>query len=71
MFFHLLVVYPFISSRRAALEKWKQNLGHNATYNKLIDVFKQAGYQGYADHVYVVLQSQCTSLSHNYFSLHT
>ena len=42
------------SIRRAALEKWKQKLGSNATYNNLIGVFKCAGYQGYADTVYKV-----------------
>ena len=43
------------SIRRAALEKWKQTLGSNATYNNLIGVFKRAGYQGYADTVYKVI----------------
>ena len=42
------------SIRRAALEKWKQTHGSNATYNNLIGVFKRAGYQGYADTVYKV-----------------
>ena len=37
--------------RRAALEKWKQKLGSNATYNNLIDVFERAGYQDYADQI--------------------
>lgn len=39
------------SPRRAAIEKWKQNLGSNATYNNLIGVFKRAGYQEFADTV--------------------
>lgn len=39
----------FSHYRRAALEKWKQKLGSNATYNKLICAFEQAGYQEYAD----------------------
>lgn len=37
--------------RRAALEKWKQINGSDATYNNLIKVFKEAGYQAYADFV--------------------
>lgn len=35
--------------RRAALEKWKQKSGADATYNNLIRVFELAGYQGYAE----------------------
>ena len=31
------------------MEKWKQNLGPNATYNNLIKVFEQAGYEMYAE----------------------
>lgn len=31
------------------MEKWKQKLGLNATYNKLINVFECIGYQGYAN----------------------
>ena len=38
-------------TRRAALEKWKQNLGANATYNNLIGVFECAGYHRHADTV--------------------
>ena len=30
------------------MEKWKQNLGSNATYSNLIAVFERAGYQEYA-----------------------
>lgn len=38
------------------METWKQKLGSNATYGNLIGVFKNAGYQGYADTVYNVLK---------------
>ena len=41
----------FLSPRRAALEKWKQRLGPNATYTNLIGVFERAGYKYYADRV--------------------
>ena len=30
------------------MQKWKQTLGSGATYNNLIKVFKQAGYENYA-----------------------
>jgi hypothetical protein len=33
------------------LQKWKQNLGPDATYNNLIKVFKQAGYETFANFV--------------------
>lgn len=56
--FYVFPLICHIPSRRAALEKWKQNNGRDATYNNLIGVFKQAGYQEYADHVYVVLQCE-------------
>ena len=38
--------------RREALEMWKQKHGHRGTYRKLIKVFKEAGFQGYADLVW-------------------
>ena len=31
------------------MEKWKQNLGPDATYDNLIKVFEQAGYKVYAE----------------------
>ena len=40
-----------LSLRRAALEKWKQKLGSDATYNNLIRVFEQAEYKDLADFV--------------------
>ena len=41
---------PFLSVyRRAALHMWKQRLGSDATYQKLIDIFEGAGYCSYAD----------------------
>ena len=46
---HLANAIP--AYRRAALEKWKQRLGYNATYNRLINVFERAGYSGYASTV--------------------
>ena len=40
------------------MEKWKQKLGSNATYNNLIGVFEQAGYQENADAIRkLILQS--------------
>ena len=38
-----------ISIRRAALEKWKQKFGCDATYDKLIHVFENAQYKDLAD----------------------
>lgn len=38
-----------VTYRRAALYIWKQRLGSDATYQKLIDVFECAGYRIYAD----------------------
>ena len=35
--------------RRAALQIWKQRLGSDATYQKLINVFERAGYRTYAE----------------------
>ena len=35
--------------RRKALSQWKQNLGFDATYRKLMGVFQCAGYKNYAD----------------------
>ena len=37
--------------RRDALQKWKQKLGAKATCSNLIEVFKQAGYENYAEFV--------------------
>ena len=31
------------------MQKWKQTVGSSATYRNLIDVFKRAGYRGYAE----------------------
>ena len=33
------------------MEKWKQSLGPEATYRRLIGVFESANYKGYADEV--------------------
>ena len=37
--------------RREALLMWKQRLGYRATYRKLIKVFEDADYNGYAETV--------------------
>ena len=42
-------IITYFTFRRAALEKWKQKLGSDATYSNLISVFEHAGYQGYAE----------------------
>ena len=53
-------MYLFIQScSRGALEKWKQNLGCQATYQKLIEVFESAGYQGYAEFVRNINFDEC------------
>ena len=44
--------------RRAALQIWKQRLGSGATYNKLITIFENAGYRGYAEYVRKIAQFQ-------------
>ena len=35
--------------RREAFHIWKERLGSEATYRKLIDIFEHAGYRNYAD----------------------
>ena len=41
----------FFRGRRAALEKWKEKLGRNATYGNLMCAFKKANNLSYADKV--------------------
>ena len=41
------LLYYLIFLRRAALRKWRQRHGSSATYNNLIEVFKQAEYNDY------------------------
>ena len=41
--------------RREALQKWKQKLGHDATYGKLTSAFKEAGHKDYADKIYEIV----------------
>ena len=41
--------YLHFTCRRAALHIWKQRLGSDATYQKLIDVFECAGYRTYVE----------------------
>ena len=41
----------FFFIRRAVLLLWKQRNGSKATYNRLISIFEQAGYKGYADNI--------------------
>ena len=38
------------------MEKWKQRLGAEATYRRLIGVFESANYRGYADKVRSVVE---------------
>ena len=42
--------------RREALLKWKQGLGPEATYGKLISAFEAAGHKDYADTVRKLFQ---------------
>ena len=44
--------------RREALKLWKQKLGSDATYNKLIRVFEHAGYKRYAENIGRIMQCQ-------------
>ena len=38
------------------MERWKQKLGHKATYRRLIGVFESANYKGYADKVRSIVE---------------
>ena len=51
------LLYYLIFFRRAALRKWKQRHGSSATYNNLIKVFEQAGYN---DHVLYIMTNAPT-----------
>ena len=51
--------------RREALQKWKQKLGPDATYNNIIKVFKQAGYETYAEFVEDLVKNVQTDTSRN------
>ena len=42
------------------MQKWKQKLGTKATYNSLIKVFKQAGYETYAEFVESLVKNMQT-----------
>lgn len=44
----MIVYFPAVSHRRAALRMWKQTNGDNATYQNLIKVFERAGHRQYA-----------------------
>ena len=47
--------------RRAALEKWKQKLGDEASYNELIAVFERAGRRAIAKEIREIIKKMCTS----------
>ena len=49
--------------RREALQKWKQKLGTKATYNNLIKVFEQAGYETYAEFVKGLVKNMQTIIN--------
>ena len=38
------------------MEKWKQRLGSKATYRRLIGMFENANYKGYADKVRSIVE---------------
>ena len=40
------------------MKLWKQRLGSDATYNKLIGVFEHAGYKHYAENIRRIMQCQ-------------
>ena len=52
-----------LSYRREALQKWKEKQGSEATYKKLIKIFKEAGYGLYADFVRNLV-SMCSDQTH-------
>ena len=45
------------------MEKWKQTLGQEATYSKLIGVFEHAGYKGYAETVRKIVEQMSSGLA--------
>ena len=45
----MLTLITTFFNRREALQMWKQRLGSEATYQKLIDVFERASYHTYAE----------------------
>ena len=51
--------------RRAALQKWKQKHGTEATYNNLIQVFKKAEYKDYAVFVKSLANDVQTETEHS------
>ena len=48
------------------MEKWKQNLGSNATYSNLIAVFERAGYQEYADAIKKLIMQSSADKTENF-----
>ena len=46
--------YIITSCRQAALGKWKQHLGSDATYRNLMSAFERAGRKDFADTVYAI-----------------
>ena len=47
----IIRIFHSIIPRREALRMWKEKLGSGGTYKKLLEVFKRAGYETYADNV--------------------
>ena len=47
------------------MNTWKQKNGKTATYIKLIRIFKQAGYQEYADYVKMIGQASSSDSSYS------
>ena len=63
MYFHYQILYFIITScRQAALGKWKQNLGSDATYRNLISAFECAGRKDFADAVYAIASKSLVNI---------
>ena len=56
----LLISIP-CNYRRAALRMWKERIGSEATYQKLINIFEQTGYHNYAE---IVRNIACHKMDH-------
>ena len=54
LWFDVTLFFDYID-RREALLKWKQKLGHDATYGKLVSAFTEAGHKDYADNIYEII----------------
>ena len=58
-----------LSIRREVLEKWKQELGPDATYNNLIKAFEHASHKDYAEFVKDLLMKNVPRDPGNFNSL--